>query len=227
LKIKKLNCSPKFDVRVEIPCREQIYDICNDIKPKIIDQVFEVEKLVDLAGNFISRRFRVDTLHAKALEVEQGELNINAFYDPEKDERGKVSIELVIVTNPSDKYIILDEELFNLFIKHLADSLAHELIHMRQARSRDFLNVTHRARQNTDLDESIQYLSDPDEIDAYAYNIATELRDHPNPIQKILNPKTIAIQDSANLWAYIQTFHKNLDNPVLKKLLKKIYKYLS
>ena len=227
MKIKKFNCSPKFDVRVEIPSREQIYDICNDVKPQVIDQVFEIEKLVDLVGYFISRRFRVDTLHAKALEVEQGELNINAFYDSEKDEQCRISIELVIVTNPADKYIILDDDVFDLFVKHLADSLAHELIHMRQARARDFLNVDYHTRQNLNLDESVQYLSDPDEIDAYAYNIATELRESKNPLAKLANPTTICLRDSANLWAYVQTFNRQINNSVVKKLLKKIYKYLS
>jgi hypothetical protein len=70
-------------------------------------------------------------------------------------------------------------------------------------------------------------LSDPDEIDAYAYNIATELREHPNPLSKIRNPAAVSVNDSINLWAYIQAFSKDLNNPVVKKLLKKVYKNLT
>jgi len=69
-------------------------------------------------------------------------------------------------------------------------------------------------------------LSDPDEIDAYAFNIAQELKVHPNPVQKLNQIKDIKLEDSINLWAYVQTFDKNPDHPVIKRLLKKIYKNL-
>ena len=227
LKIKKFNCSPKLGAQIEIPSREQIRNVCVDLEQDIIDQVFSVDDLIDRVGHFVARAFRVNVLHAKALEVEASEVNINAFYDSECDERKKISIELVFVTNPNDDYLILDQDLWTLFINRLADSLAHELIHMRQTRARDFVVVEHRFKSKIALDENLVYLSDPDEIDAYAFNIATELREHQNPLSKILNPAAVSINDSINLWAYIQAFSKDLKNPVVKKLLKKVYKNLT
>jgi len=227
LKKKKFNCAPKIYEQVELPTREQIRVICNDLKPEIVDQIFSINDLVDRVGHFIARRFRVSVLHAQAWEVEPTELNLNAFYDPERDEKQKPSIELILVTNPNDTHLILDQELWDLFVNRLADSLAHELIHMYQARSRNFLYVEHQARRNIQIDDNLVYLSDPDEIDAYAYNIATELREHPNPLSKLINPAAVSVNDSINLWAYIQAFSKDLKNPVVKKLLKKIYKNLT
>jgi len=227
LKIKKFNCAPKLVDRVEIPTREQVRIVCEDLEKIVVDQVFSVNDLIDCVGHFVARRFRVSVLHARALEVEPTEVNINAFYDAERDERKKPSIELIMVTNPNDDYIILGQEEWTLFVTRLADSLAHELIHMRQTRARDFLFVEHKARKNTTVDENLLYLSDPDEIDAYAYNIATELKEHPNPIQKLTNPKAVTIVDSVNLWAYIHAFAQNLSDPTLKQLLKKVYKHLT
>lgn len=227
MKIKKFNCSPKITTRVEIPTREQVREVCADLERTVVNQVYSVDDLIDDVGHFVARKFRVNVLHAKALEVEASEVNINAFYDAERDERKKISIELVFVTNPNDDYLILDEDLWTLLVNRLADSLAHELIHMRQARDRDFLSVDHRSKRNIAIDENLVYLSDPDEIDAYAYNIATELREHANPIQKLQNPKAVTIVDSVNLWAYINAFAQNISNPVVKKLLKKIYKLLT
>jgi hypothetical protein len=227
LKTKKFNCAPKLDEQVELPTREQVRNICNDLKSKIVDQIFSIDDIVEVVGHFVARRFRVSVLHAQAWEVDPTELNINSFYDPERDEQQKPSIELILVTNPNDSHLILDDELWDLFVNRLADSLAHELIHMYQARSRNFLFVEHRRHRTIALDENLVYLSDPDEIDAYAYNIATELREHPNPLSKILNPATVSVNDSINLWAYIQAFSKNLNNPVVKKLLKKVYKLLT
>jgi hypothetical protein len=204
-----------------------VREVCADLERTVVNQVYSVDDLIDDVGHFVARKFRVNVLHAKALEVEASEVNINAFYDAERDERKKISIELVFVTNPNDDYLILDEDLWTLLVNRLADSLAHELIHMRQARDRDFLSVDHRSKRNIAIDENLVYLSDPDEIDAYAYNIATELREHANPIQKLQNPKAVTIVDSVNLWAYINAFAQNISNPVVKKLLKKIYKLLT
>ena len=227
MKIKKFNCSPKLAARVEIPTRDQVREICLDLEQTVVNQVYSVDDLIDVVGHFVARKFRINVLHAKALEVEPAEVNINAFYDAERDERKKVSIELVFVTNPNDEYLILDEELWTLLVNRLADSLAHELIHMRQSRDREFLFVEHHSKRKIAIDENLVYLSDPDEIDAYAFNIATELREHTNPIQKLQNPKAVTIVDSVNLWAYINAFSKNLNDPVVKKLLKKIYKLLT
>jgi hypothetical protein len=227
LKKQKFNCAPKIHELVELPTREQVRDICNDLKLEIVDHVFSINDIVDRVGHFIAKRFKVSVLHAQAWEVEPAELNLNAFYDPERDEKQKSSIELILVTNPNDKHLILDNELWELFVNRLADSLAHELIHMYQARARNFLYVEHQARRNIQIDENLVYLSDPDEIDAYAYNIATELREHPNPLSKLVNPAAVSVNDSINLWAYLQAFSKDLKNPVVKKLLKKVYKNLT
>ena len=227
MKKQKFNCAPKIHELVELPTREQVRNICNDLKLEIVDQIFSINDMVDRVGHFIAKRFRVSVLHAQAWEVEPTELNLNAFYDPERDERQKPSIELILVTNPNDKHLILDNELWELFVNRLADSLAHELIHMYQARARNFLYVEHQARRNIQIDDNLVYLSDPDEIDAYAYNIATELREHQNPLSKLRNPAAVSVNDSINLWAYLQAFSKDLKNPVVKKLLKKVYKNLT
>ena len=227
MKTKKFNCAPSLESSVELPTREQVRDICQSLDSKVVDQVYLINDLVDLLGKFISRRFRVSTLHAQAWEVEPTELNINAFYDPEKDELGKPSIELVLVTNPNDRHLILDQELWTLFVNRLADSLAHELIHMRQSRARDFIFVESRAYRDMEIDENLTYLSDLDEVDAYAFNIATELREHLDPLSKLKNPAAVSVNDSINLWAYMQAFSKDMKSPPIKRLLKKVYKYLT
>lgn len=227
MKIKKFNCAPRLDETVSLLTREQVRDIFINLESKIVDQVFLVDDLVNTLGTFISKRFRVHSLHARAFEVESNELNINAFYDPELDEKEKVSIEIILVTNPTDDFLILDKEGWNLFLNRLADSLTHELIHMQQARQRQFLYVENRARMSIEVDEQLAYLSDLDEIDAYSHNIATELKEHQTPLKKLIDPKQITISDSVNLWAYLQAFEYKTSEPVIRRLLKKVYKHLT
>lgn len=224
MKSKKFNCSPDLDEEVVLPSRECVHEICDQVRKKIVGRIFSIEEIISVLGYFICKRFRVDILHDSALGVEPNDLMINAYYDPDLDEDGEPSIQLVLINNPIDTHIIFDDKDFSRFVNQLADSLAHELIHMRQARTRGFIDVEHRS---LDLSEGIEYLSNPDEIDAYAYNIATELKDTKSPIKALRNPSSISIEDSINLWSYVSAFSKDISHPVLKKLLKKVYKHLT
>ena len=227
LKALRFNCSPKLDQPVTIPTRSQVRQICDQFKSKIVDRVFLVDEAINSLGRFVSQRFRVDVLHAKALEVEASEINVNASYDQDKDEQGQISIQLIMVTNPCDTQIIIDDGIWDLVVVRLADSLAHEMIHMRQARFRSFIDVSQITKLDEDVDPSLAYLKNYDEIDAYAYNIASELRDHPNARQILKNLPKIKISHSINLWVYLNTFPLRTDDPHIRRLLKKVYKHLT
>ena len=103
---------------------------------------------------------------------------------------------------------------------------------MSQFRARDFLEVERIEYSDIEEDEEEDergYLSSPDEINAYAYNIANELLEKnalPVVLQKLNRLKDISIEDSLNLWAYVNAFEKNTNHPVLKRLIKKVYKSL-
>jgi hypothetical protein len=110
---------------------------------------------------------------------------------------------------------------------------------MQQFRARDFLEIEkwdfdavyeEGDDEYDEAEENRWYLSSPDEINAYAYNIANELldkSDYPKVIEKLNKIKDISINDSVNLWAYVQAFSKDVNHPVLRKLIKKVYKSLT
>jgi len=156
------------------------------------------------------------------------ELDANGVYDSEDDERGKISISLYLINNPADRTLLWDQETFDRVAKRIADCLIHELTHLHQSRARHFLNVsTHHTGRETEEEEAQTYLSEFDEIDAYARNIAGELSDLDDTVDlhKCLeHPSGISLNVSPNLWGYITAFKKDLNHPVIKRLLKKIYK---
>ena len=225
--MKKFNCSPKFDQKVKLPSRDIVRNIFDDFSDKFLDQVYPKDELIKQLAEIIAHRFRVNVLHTEAVEVDVNDVGINGYYDADDDEQCKIAIEVVLVTNPNSKFILFDQEKYTTFAVNLADVLIHELLHMRQYRARDFIPIDFCPNKYVDLDEELLYLSNPDEIDAYAYNIADELRVHPNPIKKLSNLKEITLQDSINLWAYLNAFSYDISSPPLKRLLKKVYKYLS
>lgn len=230
-KIKKFNCCPKLNKPVVVPTRKQVVEIFDEIKPGVVNNFFSIDELIQDLGYFIGTRFNVDVKHAEASQVDQNDIDFNGFYDGGLDEAGDIPIEIYIITNPMQDVMIIDEEGFDSIIRRLADTLSHEVIHMQQYRARDFLEVeTVDYIEFDDEDEENRwYLSNPDEINAYAYNIANELLDrheYPMVMEKLNKIKEISIQDSVNLWAYVQAFSKDVNHPVIKRLIKKVYKSL-
>lgn len=227
-KVKKFNCCPKLTSPVIIPTRKEVLEIFDELKPIVVNNFFTVEDLVNAIGVFIGERFHIHVKHAESAQVDQNSIQFNGFYDGGLDEAGDIPIEIYMITNPIQDVILIDNEQFDLIGRELADTLAHEVIHMKQSRSRDFLEVgiIVDKEPESEEEENRYYLSSPDEINAYAYNIANELLERnslPMVMKKLNNLRAISMQDSMNLWAYVQTFNKDATHPVLKKLIKKVY----
>ena len=235
-KIKKFNCCPKLSRPVVIPTRKEILEILDDLRPFVVNQIYSIDELIQDYGVFIGSRFNVDVKHAEASAVDQNDIEINGYYDGGLDEAEDTAIEIYLITNPMQDAMILDTEQFDSISRKIADTLTHEVIHMSQFRARDFLEVEKWEfsdyDEEGDYDEEEEnrwYLSSPDEINAYAYNIANELLDRHDlkvVMTKLNNIKDISINDSINLWAYVNAFSKDTTHPVMKRLIKRVYKSL-
>lgn len=191
------------------------------IRSQLVGIPKQVNEISEIVGAVIASNFRTDVLHADAQEVDVGDINITAFYDPELDSMNRPCIELYLVYNTLDDILVFDDELFDTLTKRLCDTLCHEQIHQQQHRARFWESWDY------DVDDVVEYLSNKDEIDAYSHNIANELldfADYQNVLTLLNNPSTIQIEQSVNLWVYIKTF--GVDDPVVKRLLKKVIRKL-
>lgn len=229
--MKKFNCCPNLDKQINIPSRKELLPILEDLGEEIVDVVIPLDELLDKIGFYLVDRFRIDVMHATSNIVPLGSMNINAEYDKEKDAEGKPSIQIYLVTHPIDKTFLWDRENFEYFTRQLADIIIHELAHMHQSRMRNFKDY-HVEKEHFETDKEVAqyYLSHYDEIDASAYNIANELNDLKEFInikKYFVKPTNIKAEISVSLWAYIQTFDKNINNPAIKRLLKKVYKHFT
>ena len=233
-KIKKFNCCPKLNSPVDIPTRKEVLEILEELRPEIANQFLITDELVVKYGMFIGTRFNVDVKHTETTQVESNDIELNGYYDGGLDEFGDIPIELYLITNPISEISLIDNNQFDLISRKIADTLSHEVIHMKQYRARDFLEVEtveygeyDDEEDYDDEEESRLYLSSPDEINAYAYNIANELLDrheYPQVLEKLNKVSDIQIEDSVNLWAYIRAFDKDTKHPVIRKLIKQVYK---
>lgn len=222
---RKLNCAPKFDEAVRIPNRLQVKMVLDEFQDTFGNRVLGIDELIEKLGHFIANRFSVNVTRAMAPEVDLGDLNVSAFYDWEDDECCKTSIELVLISNPQEKFLIFSDDLYERLSKIIADSLIHELVHMKQARSRDY--AYRDFKHNYSETDERKYLGNPDEIDAYAHNICADFKEISENIKRLNAPSKVSMIESMNLWIYLKAFGHDVSTPVLKRLLKKVYKLLT
>lgn len=205
--------------RLMEPLREQIVNI-----PR---SKGELSKII---GELLSKNFNTDVIQAEAPQVDIGDMNMNACYDPDLDSMARPCIEITLVYNPLEDLLVFDDEGFDTLTRRLCDAIGHEQIHQIQHRKRFWETIDNYYDDNDDdLITAQKYLGNTDEIDAYSHNIANELldyTDYQNVLTLLGNPSTIKLEHSVNLWVYVNTFERQIDHPVIKRLLKKILRRL-
>jgi hypothetical protein len=151
------------------------------------------------------------------------------------DETGEKFRVTAKISNNTDKTVDWSEGGKEYFINELSDAVKHELLHASQYSGRDFAD----GRDGYDKrDDNYEYMTRPDEIEAYAMNIADELVRKAGGKEDALQllrmaGKTASFKDqfgrflSPNLMAYFSMYDWKAEHPVVKRLLKKIFTFIS
>lgn len=164
--------------------------------------------------------------------VEKGDMNANASYDQDADEEGDIPFEIELIFSSAEGRMTINNP--NPLIQRIMDMMKHEMVHQGQARARNFeLHSQGKDRR----DQNYEYMSRPDEIEAYAMNIADELVrkvDKDGALQLLrMAKKTAQFKDemgnllSPDLFAYMAMWNFDSKHPVIKRLLKRIYQYIN
>lgn len=203
---------------------ETICAICNTIRTSTKSGL-SFRKLL----NTVRKEFRVQDIELKIVTVRDSNLNpevfyANGYYDPEDDKNQECCIELVITHNFPKDHVWYPEHSTELLIQ-IFDTVVHELKHQRQYRKRKFKVGVLRD------DNHKEYLSDPDEIDAYSISIAIELSrslGKTRALRYLQNVDTLSRFKlrhnfvSPSLSMYYGEFN-NPNHPVIIRLTKKVY----
>lgn len=176
----------------------------------------------------------------KSSNVDPDDIMINAFYDPDEDEEGGKPFELVVIFPEGADTVTMNGEGWREFATRVIDFLEHEMIHQAQYRSREFHpGRQYRSRQkDPTVKRSQEYLGNPDEVEAYAFNLSRELlrktnNDYERALRLLKNfSQTAMTRDQAgrllspNLFGYFKDFNFDTTHPVLKTLMKKTYQFI-
>lgn len=158
------------------------------------------------------------------------EISIGGSFDHEK--RGK-QIELDVYLNPHQKKFGWNEYNTPGIMFLLRQVLQHELIHQyqmqhRQEESRGMVTYYSVVSRDPAKQEECDYLSELDEIDAYAHDIAMEIRHYyadEDPYEVLKNIRRKRYLTSWKI--YTKAFKKCKDwSQVRQRLLTKVYNWI-
>lgn len=158
---------------------------------------------------------------------------IGGTYYGEFDRLHKKCIEILFVYNSLTKSITMTEKRYKNLCFFFADTLLHEIIHMRQFRRRKFKVLPDYASnaEKTEKRKEQSYLGCSDEIDAYGFNIACDLmsrfKDKEKDVIKFLNVNLKSSKYRIDSWKmYLKAFDHQHNHPIIKRLKKKVVRYL-
>ena len=133
------------------------------------------------------------------------------------------------VSSYSDE-LLIEDWMWSDFVFNVSQTIQHETIHQNQFQHRPYIDdgikIDFRVLKGT-IDEDREYLSDLDEIDAYAHDIAMEIKyfyPHMDPL-KVLS--TISYKRKLGSYTYYKRTFKGCDwSQIKKRLLSKTYKWI-
>ena len=158
---------------------------------------------------------------------------VGGSYESLKDKAGHQSITIDLQYSPENNSLKLTSNKFKRMCRTIADTILHEVIHMRQYRRRNFKDIPGycstalSGKQRTEQN----YLGHFDEIDAYSFNIACYLTDNYEKIGDIttyLNKTDHSDKrrTKTSYGMYMSAFDHNHNHRVIKKLKKRIIYYV-
>lgn len=199
------------------------YEIVSTWTRKLVNLPISAQSLSRRMGIFLSQRHPISVkLHqGSAHGLELGEFAIGAAYCPASDLANCKHFNFDLIINYNDvQRLTFSSDNANRLALELVEALVHEYEHRQQYRQRNYKTHQHKyTSQGLKSTVQEQYLSDPDEIQAYAGNIAARL------FLLNIDLNTVTNNDSLDLNQYFQVFGKS--HPVTQQLLTTIQQKIS
>lgn len=212
------------------------YSIANyfwELHTELLSTHTKQNKIHRLISKHIKNKYPIKVVQIFDSNVDSGVIFIGGMYRSDLDQTGKKSIEIDFFYNSKKEIYTVDSRRLWRMSLCFADTLLHEIIHMRQYRRRNFkdLPAYSSTAEKSDKAEEQSYLGCSDEIDAYGFNIACELTEkfkgNEKYIIKYLQENQKNKKRKNNCWRmYLRAFDYNHNHEIIKKLKKKVIHYL-
>jgi hypothetical protein len=213
--------------------RSAMLERLNELAPKLVNQLLSVDEFHSIVSKYLKRHLPVKISKNWDSKVKSHITFIGGCYYSDKDEDDEKCIEISFYYNPAVSDFKMSMNRFRMMCRTIADTLLHEIIHMRQFRRRKFKALPNypSTASSTKLRDEQSYLGSTDEIDAYGFNIACELvekyRGNQRAIVKHLNKDFKHGRENGGCWKmYLKAFEHDHKHEIIKRLKKKVIRYL-
>lgn len=213
--------------------RQTLFDVVYQLQDRLVGQSLSIEKFHNTVIRHLKSYFPIKGAKFFDPKVDKTWVYVGGCYYSYYDQERKQSIEINLAYNPKDTVITMTSRRFARFCVSVADTVLHEVIHMRQFRKRRFKSIPgyQSTASRAKIREEQEYLGDNDEIDAYSFNIACELHEKfagkQNKIVNYLNEKQSSFPRKHSSWLmYLKAFGNDHCHGVIRKVKKRVIYYL-
>jgi hypothetical protein len=202
-------------------------------RKSIVNKPLPIKEIHAIFTSHLKSYFPVKVKKTTATDTELGCVYIGGMYYSGHDIESKPCIEVVFQYSLFDEILTINSALFSRIANTIADTLLHEMIHMKQYRSRKFKVLPDYASTAEKRKQRLEqgYLGCTDEIDAYSFNIACELNDkfkgNGDAIVEYLNKVTHRKVRRPSTWIkYLTAFDNDHNHRIIKRAKKRIIHYI-
>lgn len=212
--------------------RENLCNMLYELKPYIVGKSLTIKDLQKLLSDHIKWHLPIRVTLKRDPTHDKGIAYIGGAYYAQYDVDQVKQVEISFSYATTSCRIKLSESRWNRMCLLFADTVLHEVIHMRQYRTRQFkdipgyLSTAYYARDRKEQ----EYYGHPDEMGAFAFNIACELHDKFgndfDAAKHYLDGNLAKRAKRSTYHKYLKTFDWNHNHPVIRAMKKKIIRNL-
>ena len=209
--------------------RNTLYSMLYELKPAIVDKRLPIGDIIRQISKHIKAHLPVKVVSNRHKPVKPGEVWIGGAYYSDLDSSGKKRFIEIGFSFPTDTQTMKTslyrwERICTLF----ADTILHEIIHVRQYRARTFKDIPgYESTAYYAKDRAWQeYYGHRDEMGAHAFNLAQDMIDKfdfdPKAIRDYLDSK-VPKRVRPNGWGrFMKSFEYNHNHPKVIQMKHKI-----
>jgi len=212
--------------------RNNLYTMLYELKPYVVGHRLAIKDLQKLLAAHIKWHLPIKVTLKRDPSHEKGLVYIGGAYYSSNDIEHRRHVEITFSYKDTDATIKLSDNRWDRMCRLFADTMLHEIIHVRQYRTREFKDIPgyeSTAYYVKDRKEQ-EYYGHKDEMGAFSFNIACELYDKFgndfDAAKKYLDSNLAKRAKKSSYHKYLKVFEWNHNHPVIRSMKKKIIRNL-
>lgn len=212
--------------------RANLYSMLYELKPYVVGRRLAIKDLQKLLSNHIKWYLPIKVTLKRDPTHDKGVVYIGGAYYSSNDIENRRHVEITFSYKDTNATIKLSDGRWDRMCRLFADTMLHEIIHIRQYRTRAFKDIPgyeSTAYYAKDRKEQ-EYYGNKDEMGAFSFNIACELYDKFgddfDAAKKYLDSNLAKRAKKSSYHKYLKVFGWNHNHPVIRSMKKKIIRNL-